>query len=43
VIVGGGLEGVEALGEILRRHRGSAVHVTLVEARERLRALGHVA
>jgi NADH dehydrogenase len=36
VIVGGGLEGVEALGEILRRHRESDVHVTLVEARERL-------
>ncbi len=36
VIVGGGLEGVEALGEILRRHRESSVHVTLVEARERL-------
>jgi NADH dehydrogenase FAD-containing subunit len=36
VIVGGGLEGVEALGEILRRHRDSELHVTLVEARERL-------
>lgn len=36
VIVGGGLEGVEALGEILRRHRRSGMHVTLVEARERL-------
>jgi len=36
VIVGGGLEGVEALGEILRRHRGRGLHVTLVEARERL-------
>jgi NADH dehydrogenase len=36
VIVGGGLEGVEALGEILRRHRSSGLHVTLVEARERL-------
>jgi NADH dehydrogenase len=36
VIVGGGLEGVEALGEILRRYRGSGLHVTLVEARERL-------
>lgn len=37
VIVGGGLEGVEALGEILRRHRASGrLHVTLVEARERL-------
>jgi NADH dehydrogenase len=37
VIVGGGLEGVEALGEILRRHRASGrLRVTLVEARERL-------
>ena len=35
VIVGGGLEGVEALGEILRRYR-SRMGVTLVEARERL-------
>ncbi len=39
VIVGGGLEGVEALGEILRRYRsGGRLHVTLVEARERLLA-----
>jgi NADH dehydrogenase len=38
VIVGGGLEGVEALGEILRRHRASGLGVTLVEARERLLA-----
>jgi NADH dehydrogenase len=38
VIIGGGLEGVEALGEILRRHRESRLHVTLVEARERLLA-----
>jgi NADH dehydrogenase len=36
VVVGGGLEGVEALGEILRSYRGSDLHVTLVEARERL-------
>jgi NADH dehydrogenase FAD-containing subunit len=36
IIVGGGLEGVEALGEILRRHRNSGLRVTLVEARERL-------
>ncbi len=36
VIVGGGLEGVEALGEILRNYRDSSLHVTLVEARERL-------
>ena len=38
VIVGGGLEGVEALGEILRSYRDSSLHVTLVEARERLAA-----
>ncbi len=36
VIVGGGLEGLEALGEILRRYRESRLQVTLVEARERL-------
>lgn len=37
VIIGGGLEGVEALGEILRRYRGNGLlKVTLVEARERL-------
>jgi NADH dehydrogenase len=36
VIVGGGLEGVEALGEILRRYRDSGMQVTLLEARERL-------
>jgi NADH dehydrogenase FAD-containing subunit len=36
VIVGGGLEGVEALGEILRRYRRSELHVTLVEANQRL-------
>lgn len=35
VIVGGGLEGVEALGEILRAHRG-AVEVALVEGRHKL-------
>jgi NADH dehydrogenase len=38
VIVGGGLEGVEALGEILRRYRHSGLHVTLVDAGERLLA-----
>jgi NADH dehydrogenase FAD-containing subunit len=38
VIVGGGLEGVEALGEILRRHRDSELQVTVVEGRERLLA-----
>ncbi|MBM4245966.1 MAG: pyridine nucleotide-disulfide oxidoreductase [Deltaproteobacteria bacterium] len=37
VIVGGGLEGVEALGEALRRHRDNPdLHFALVEARERL-------
>jgi len=36
VIVGGGLEGVEALGEILRRYRTTNLEVTLVEARDRL-------
>jgi len=36
VVVGGGLEGVEALGEILRLHRADGLHVTIVEARERL-------
>jgi len=36
VIVGGGLEGVEALGEILRGYRQRYFQITLVEARERL-------
>jgi NADH dehydrogenase len=36
VIVGGGLEGVEALGECLRRYRDTELHLTLVEARDRL-------
>ena len=37
VIVGGGLEGVEALGEILRRYRrGSALRVQVIEAGARL-------
>jgi len=36
VIVGGGLEGIEALGEILRRYRTSGMQVTVVEAQERL-------
>jgi len=37
VIVGGGLEGVEALGEILRRHRGrSSIEISVVEAAKRL-------
>ncbi|MDJ0868370.1 MAG: FAD-dependent oxidoreductase [Myxococcota bacterium] len=36
-IVGGGLEGVEALGEILRRHRRRPeLRVTVIEAQERL-------
>ncbi len=39
VIVGGGLEGVEVLGEVLRRFRGrDALEVTLVEAGPRLLA-----
>lgn len=39
VIIGGGLEGVEALGEILRRYRGNErLAVTLVEARDRMLA-----
>jgi len=36
VVVGGGLEGVEALGEILRRYRHRGLRTTLVEARDRL-------
>lgn len=37
VIVGGGIEGIEALGECLRRYRSNPdLHVTLVEARERM-------
>jgi len=37
VIVGGGLEGIEALGEVLRRHRNHPrMHVHLVEASGRL-------
>ena len=37
VVVGGGLEGVEALGEILRLDpSGGGLHVTLVEAQDRL-------
>ena len=36
VIIGGGLGGVEALGEILRRYRGDDLHVRVVEARDRL-------
>jgi NADH dehydrogenase len=41
VIVGGGLEGVEALGEVLRRHRGQhRLQITLVERNQRLLAEG---
>ena len=36
VIVGGGLEGVEALGEILRRYSESGLRISLLEAQERL-------
>lgn len=36
VIVGGGLEGIEGLGEILRRYAGRLSSITLVEARDRL-------
>lgn len=32
VIIGGGLEGIEALGEILRRYRQKPLQLTLVEA-----------
>jgi len=38
VIVGGGLEGVEALGEILRRYRDRRLSLTVVDAGERLLA-----
>jgi NADH dehydrogenase len=41
VIVGGGFEGVEALGEILRRYRGRpGLHVELIEAGPALMAGG---
>ncbi len=36
VIVGGGLEGIEALGEVLRRFRDGTLRITLLEARTRL-------
>lgn len=36
VIIGGGLEGIEGLGEILRRYAGELSSVTLVEARDQL-------
>lgn len=36
VIVGGGLEGIEALGEVLRRYRNSALDISVVEARPSL-------
>jgi NADH dehydrogenase len=37
-VIGGGLEGIEALGEILRAYRGRLRRITLVEARSRLLA-----
>lgn len=36
VIVGGGLEGVEALGEVLRRYRGKPLDLTLIEGQNTL-------
>jgi NADH dehydrogenase len=36
VVVGGGLAGVEALGEILRGYRHSGLNLTLVEAQDRV-------
>jgi NADH dehydrogenase FAD-containing subunit len=36
VLIGGGLEGVEALGEILRRYRHRGLSIQLVEAQSRL-------
>ncbi|EAQ98248.1 NAD(P)/FAD-dependent oxidoreductase [Congregibacter litoralis] len=36
VIIGGGLEGIEALGEMLRRYRDTPLKLTLVEARDQL-------
>lgn len=36
VVVGGGLEGIEALGELLRRYRHSLRDIAIVEAQERL-------
>ncbi len=38
VIIGGGLEGIEALGEILRRHRERNLRITLVDGGDRLLA-----
>ncbi len=39
VIVGGGLEGIEALGEILRRYRRNPkLHIHIIESNERLLA-----
>ncbi len=45
VIIGGGLAGVEALGEILRRYRDAAygIELTLVEAQDRLLPQSHAA
>ncbi|MFT4769494.1 MAG: NADH dehydrogenase FAD-containing subunit [Glaciecola sp.] len=36
VIIGGGLEGVEALGEVLRRYRHKPLQLTVIEARSTL-------
>lgn len=36
VIIGGGLEGIEGLGEILRRYRNTDLQLSLVEARSSL-------
>ncbi|WP_439107441.1 NAD(P)/FAD-dependent oxidoreductase [Congregibacter sp.] len=40
VIIGGGLEGIEALGEVLRRFRDKPLEITLVEARNSLLPTG---
>lgn len=42
VIVGGGLEGLEALGEVLRRYPEQALHLTIIEAQSRLLPEGPV-
>ncbi|WP_439102848.1 NAD(P)/FAD-dependent oxidoreductase [Congregibacter sp.] len=36
VIIGGGLEGIEALGEVLRRYRDKPLELTIVEAQDQL-------
>ncbi|MDP5071328.1 MAG: FAD-dependent oxidoreductase, partial [Congregibacter sp.] len=40
VIIGGGLEGLEGLGEILRRYRHTPLHLSIVEARNALLPAG---